>query len=480
MPSPGRGLRLGFVEPHLAAFRRDPAHGRVREPPRRARPPRHLLPARRRRDALHVDALRRRGEADAGGFRRRARRRAVQPRAAVAPARPVRARPGAGCSTRCTTARSTTRKAAGRASARRSTSSSPTATGPPTRSSPRPATGPTVQLGGVNREVFHPYPGPEALPAAVQRRAAARRGRAPTRSSRRASCSGSRSSATPGKNLDQPALGPRVRGGTGVRGRELVRGLLPARPRGARVRHAARHDRQRRLPRVRDRRRDRARRPAARRPRDGRRDPPAARRRRARGAARRQRARARGARLRLGAPHRRVRGRARRPVRGPGARRRRPPAGRRRPSPSSPWSCSRGTTSCTRSSSPTRSAATPTCRTSSSIVDNGSAWEAANYARAAADQVVLNDDESRVRTRHEPGAGESPRRATSRSATTTRSCPRDGRSASLQTARCHPERRDRRAGGHQRAQSGERAQPSPATTSRCSRRSARRRPRSST
>ena len=43
-----------------AALRRDPAHGRVREPPRRARPPGHLLPARRRRAALHLDALRRR------------------------------------------------------------------------------------------------------------------------------------------------------------------------------------------------------------------------------------------------------------------------------------------------------------------------------------------------------------------------------------------------------------------------------------
>ena len=68
------------------------------------------------------------------------------------------------------------------------------------------------------------------------------------------------------------------------------------------------------------------------------------------------------------------------------------PARRRRPSPSSRSSCSRGTTSCTRSSSSSPSAATPTCPTSWSIVDNGSAWEAANYARAAADQVVLNDD----------------------------------------------------------------------------------------
>ena len=31
---------------------------------------------------------------------------------------------------------------------------------------------PTVQLGGVNREMFHPYPGHEAVPAALQRRAA--------------------------------------------------------------------------------------------------------------------------------------------------------------------------------------------------------------------------------------------------------------------------------------------------------------------
>ena len=39
------------------------------------------------------------------------------------------------------------------------------------------------------------------------------------------------------------------------------------------------------------------------------------------------------------------------------------------------------------------------------IVDNGSEWEAANYARAAADRVVLNDDQPRLRRGHEPGSG---------------------------------------------------------------------------
>ena len=134
---------------------------------------------------------------------------------------------------------------------------------PDRRRDRRPAD--VVQLGGVNREVFQPYGGRKryaVLCIGDTRRewkgtdtviaAGPPRSGVPRRGLRR-------------KDLDQPALGREYDAAAGLRRRELVRGVLPARPRGPGVRGPARHDRQRRLPRVRDRRRDRAGRAAARR-----------------------------------------------------------------------------------------------------------------------------------------------------------------------------------------------------------------------
>ncbi len=175
---------------------------------------------------------------------------------------------------------------------------------------------PVVQLGGVNREVFHPYPAAKKLTLLTNgERGRAWKGTETVLEAGR--LLGIRVESYAGKNLEQPELGRRVRGGARLRSGQLVRRLLPAGARIARVRDRARHDRQRWMPRVRDRRRDRARGAAARRPGDGRGDPAAARRRRSRQAARRERPRRRRARLRLGAANRRVRDGARRRVREP-------------------------------------------------------------------------------------------------------------------------------------------------------------------
>ena len=175
-----------------------------------------------------------------------------------------------------------------------------------------------------------------------------------------------RSRGTRGKDLDQPALGREYDAARGVRGRELVRGVLPARARGAGVRRAARHDRQRRLSRVRDRRRDRARRSAARRAGDGRRDPAAcSTTRRSPSELVAERSRSRRARLRLGAAHRRVRVEILDGVVAGGALAPPPP---RPPPPDRARAVGRrarrGTTSRTRSGSSSRCAGTPTFPTS--------------------------------------------------------------------------------------------------------------------
>ena len=121
---------------------------------------------------------------------------------------------------------------------------------------------PTVQLGGVNRDVFRPYGGRKRYPVLCP----GGDGR-PWKGTDTILAAGP-AARRPGGALrregSRPARPrPRVRRRPGLRGGELVRGVLPARARGAGVRRPPRHHRQRRLPRVRDRRRDRARRPAA-------------------------------------------------------------------------------------------------------------------------------------------------------------------------------------------------------------------------
>ena len=134
-------MRLGFVEPHLAALRRDPAHGRVREPSRRrGHDVTFYLPddVEQRCSWMRCDAAVKPitagfgDELDVVLFNHEPQwhaPRALRARAAAGVLRPPLRPP--------------VRQGGqlGERRGRRSISSSPTATGPPTRSSPRPATG---------------------------------------------------------------------------------------------------------------------------------------------------------------------------------------------------------------------------------------------------------------------------------------------------------------------------------------------------
>ena len=221
---------------------------------------------------------------------------------------------------------------------------------------------PTVQLGGVNRDTFRPYPGPRRYPllcSGEQQRA----WKGTDTILEAGALLGIPVERYAGKNLEQGALGREYAAASvfavgswfegfcqpGLEALACAAPLVTTDNGGCREYaidgETASSSRPRRA-------------------RDGRRDPAAARRRRVGGPPRGERPRGRGARLRLGTPHRRVRGRARRPEREPHGGAAAGAAGRR-PSPSCRWSCWLGTTSSTPSSSSTRCGGTPTFPTSS-------------------------------------------------------------------------------------------------------------------
>jgi hypothetical protein len=114
---------------------------------------------------------------------------------------------------------------------------------------------PTVQLGGANREVFRPYGGPKKYPILCTG-GGKRDWKGTDDIHTAAHLLGMEAEEYAPKDLSRPRPGVRRR--RGLRGRELVRGLLPAGPRGHGLRCPAGYHQQRRLPRVRHRRRDRA------------------------------------------------------------------------------------------------------------------------------------------------------------------------------------------------------------------------------
>ncbi len=255
MPTPGHGLRLGFIEPHLLRFG---GIRRMLEFANRLTARGHdvtfYLP-----DDQVLNCTWMRCDASIKtvdvGLRRRARHHPVQPRAAVAPARSLRQRTSAGVLRPALLPHVRQGRKLGVPAARPSTCSWPTATGPPTRSSPRSAAGrPCSSVGRTVRSS-----GPTAV----------RRGtRSCASGGGKRDWKGTDTIHEAGRLLGIDGRGvraqgplparprPRVRRRRGVRGRQLVRGVLPARPRGHGLRRPAGHHRQRRVPRVRHRRRD--------------------------------------------------------------------------------------------------------------------------------------------------------------------------------------------------------------------------------
>ena len=115
------------------------------------------------------------------------------------------------------------------------------------------------------------------------------------------------------------------------------------------------------------------------------------------------------------------------------------------------------------------------------IVDNGSAWEAANYARAAADRVGAQRRRNLGFARgHEPGLGGRARPLRRVLQQRHGRCRRVGRRTSCETARVPSRTRRSSCPAVTDARNPVNVRTEPGDESRCSRRSARRRPRSST
>ena len=274
------GLRLGFIEPHLRRF------GGIRRMLEFANrlvgpwPRGDVLPA--RRPDLNCTWMRCAGphQADGAGVRRTSSTSSCSTTSRNGTCSTGSPTPDAGSSTPCTT-RGLYGKDGSWESLRtpvdlQLANSNWTADqifaeiGMPARPS---------QLGGANREMFQPYGGPKRYPILCSGGDERRPGRAPTPSTRPAGLLGVQVEeyAPQGPRPARPRPGVRRRRGL----RRSAAGSRASASPGSRRWPAApaRHHRQRRLPRVRDRRRDRAGGAAARPGGDGRRHPPPARRR---------------------------------------------------------------------------------------------------------------------------------------------------------------------------------------------------------
>ncbi len=118
---------------------------------------------------------------------------------------------------------------------------------------------PTVQLGGVNRDVFRPYPGPKRYPllcSGEQQRA----WKGTDTILEAGELLGIPVERYAGKNLEQAALGREYAAAQVFAVGSWFEGFCQPGLEALACRGAARHDRQRRMPRIRDRRRNRARR----------------------------------------------------------------------------------------------------------------------------------------------------------------------------------------------------------------------------